>query len=134
MNMSTKFTQLALAGIASGLLSTAALADEMKGMDMPAKKDTAAHAKPMKKGKKAAKVKADSTSMPMNDSASVSKAGPHDCKGHNECKGMGNCAVSEKDLKVLAAKAGIPLDKAGKAHDCKGMNACKGLGGGQGGM
>lgn len=56
-------------------------------------------------------------------------ASRHSCRGKNACKGQGGCAVSETQLKDMAAKAGIPLDKAGSPHACKGMNECKGLGG-----
>jgi len=51
------------------------------------------------------------------------------CAGHNGCKGLGGCKVSEAKLKKLAKKAGVPMAKAGKAHDCAGLNECKGLGG-----
>ncbi len=53
----------------------------------------------------------------------------HACRGLNECRGQGGCAVTGAQLKELAAKAGVPLDSAGSPHDCKGKNACKGLGG-----
>jgi hypothetical protein len=132
MKMSTRFTQLALAGIASGMIVGTISAGEMGDMNMSTKMDSSAHAKPAK-GKKAHKVKAaatDSASMPMaSPDSSVTKTTAQGCRGHNTCKGMGNCAVSEKVLKELAAKAGIPMEKAGKPHGCKGMNECKGLGG-----
>ena len=133
MPLSNKLTQLALAGLASGLISTATLAEDKGGVSG---KDSSSHGKPAQKGKKAAKAKAaakDSSAVAMGDS-SMTKAMAHDCKGHNECKGMGNCAVSEKDLKELAAKAKIPMEKAGSAHSCMGQNACKGLGGCKAGM
>jgi hypothetical protein len=53
----------------------------------------------------------------------------HGCRGLNGCKGRGGCAVTETQLKSMAAKAGIPPEKAGSPHDCKGKNECKGLGG-----
>ena len=53
----------------------------------------------------------------------------HSCRGKNECKGQGGCAVTEAQLKEMAAKAGIPMEQAGSAHACKGLNECKGLGG-----
>src|SRR5690349_797853 len=115
MKLSSKLTQLALAGIASGLISTTALAEE--GGTVPAKKDTAAHAKPAKKGK-AVKAKTAMNDSAMSMDSSMTKSGPHGCKGQNTCKGMGNCSVSEKDLKDLASKSGIPMEKAGKAHGC----------------
>jgi len=134
MKRSSILTQLALAGIASGLISITAFGDEMNNAGGPAvKKDTGmVHAKPTKKRKKAKKKSAmnDSTSMSqgMKDTT-MAKTAHHGCKGQNACKGLGGGPVSESELKDLAAKAGIPLEKAGKAHSCKGLNSCKGLGG-----
>lgn len=137
MSLSTKLTQLALVGIASGMISAPALAEDMAGMNMPAKIDSAPKAKPAKRGNNSSHAKPavkDTASATMQMDTSMTKAMAHDCKGHNECKGMGNCAVSEKDLKALAAKSNIPMAKAGEAHSCKGQNECKGLGGCKGGM
>lgn len=101
--------QLALAGIAAGLLAHGAFAEDKApapsagkeaGMSAPATPDSAA-------------------GMPAE----------HSCKGQNECKGMGGCKMSKKDLKAAAKKMGLDPAKAGKAHDCKGKNECKGLGG-----
>lgn len=58
-----------------------------------------------------------------------SSAARHACRGKNACKGQGGCAVTASQLGAMAAKAGIPLEKAGAAHQCKGRNECKGLGG-----
>lgn len=104
MNTTTTLTRLALAGIASGMLAITACDKGAKAGDSgPA-------------GAKQAPA----------DSAKSAEQG---CKGLNACKGQGGCFVSESDLKAYAAKAGIPLEKAGKPHGCKGQNECKGLGG-----
>jgi hypothetical protein len=108
MKSSASFAQLALAGIAAGFLSQAAFAEEKAA---PAKEPT---------------VNAAPAS---GDSAAASDPQKHGCKGMNECKGMGGCKMSKKDLKAAAKKAGMSMDKAGKAHECKGKNECKGLGG-----
>jgi hypothetical protein len=105
MNTTTILTRLALAGIASGMLAVTACDKEGKAGDGSG----SAVAKP---------APADSV-----------KSAEHGCKGLNACKGQGGCSVSESDLKAYAAKAGIPLEKAGKPHGCKGQNECKGLGG-----
>src|SRR5690606_20750978 len=60
------------------------------------------------------------------DSAGKARAS---CRGKNECKGLGGCAMSDKQLDKRAKELGIPREKAGKAHSCKGLNECKGLGG-----
>jgi hypothetical protein len=107
MKTSQTLAQLALVGIAAGFLSNAAFADD-----------------------KAAPAKDSSMSSPATaDSSAAVAPHQHDCKGKNECKGMGGCKMSKKDLKTAAKKQGIAMDKAGKAHDCKGKNECKGLGG-----
>jgi hypothetical protein len=113
MKTSQTLAQLALVGIAAGFLSQTVLADE-KPMG---KKAAATMSAPMVKDSTAAMM--DSTMMTQG----------HECKGHNDCKGMGGCKMSEKDLKKAAKKMGMPLAKAGKAHDCKAKNECKGLGG-----
>lgn len=113
MKTSQTLAQLALVGIAAGFLSHTTLADE-KPM---AKKAGATMAEPMAM---------DSTASMMDSSA---MAQGHECKGHNDCKGMGGCKMSEKELKKAAKKMGMPAAKAGKAHDCKAKNECKGLGG-----
>lgn len=104
MKKSSILAQVALAGIAAGLLSP---------MSVSAADKT-------EKKKVVAKTKADTAK------AATAK---HACAGKNACKGQGGCAMTEKDLKARAKKLGIPLSKAGKAHGCKGQNACKGLGG-----
>jgi hypothetical protein len=179
-------TQLAMAGIAAGLVSVtpalavdATAADSAKPAMAPAKakkatkKDTTAKAaapatpaapaapakaatpatpatpaakdsaaKPMGKGPKMGKGEmkhdsamakhhaADSAKMgKMDAKAGAPKTAKHGCKGHNECKGQGGCAMTQKDLDAAAKKLGVPVEKAGKPHSCKGMNECKGLGG-----
>jgi hypothetical protein len=73
---------------------------------------------------------ADSAKMgKMDAKAGAPKTAKHGCKGHNECKGQGGCAMTQKDLDAAAKKLGVPVEKAGKPHSCKGMNECKGLGG-----
>jgi hypothetical protein len=108
MKPSASFAQLALAGIAAGFLSQAAFAE---GNAAPAKEPTV------------------SAAPASGDSAATADPQKHGCKGMNECKGMGGCKMSKKDLKAAAKKAGVGMDKAGKAHECKGKNECKGLGG-----
>jgi hypothetical protein len=103
-------SQLALAGIAAGFLAQAAFAEEK--------------ASPASAGKEA-EMSAPAAS---GDSAAAMPE-KHGCKGQNECKGMGGCKMSKKDLKAAAKKMGMDPAKAGKAHDCKGKNECKGLGG-----
>ena len=112
MHLSTKLAQLALAGIASGLVATATHAKDKAGMETPVMKDSAA-------------VK----DMPMGQDTAAAATAQHECKGMNSCKGMGGCAVTRKELKEMAKKAGVPMKNAGKAHSCKGKNECKGLGG-----
>lgn len=102
------FVHLALAGLAAGLLSNAAFASDNASA-------------PQEDGA--------GMSAPASDSAAPAMPAKHGCKGQNECKGMGGCKMSKKDLKAAAKKMGIPMAKAGKAHDCKGRNECKGLGG-----
>jgi hypothetical protein len=100
-------TNLAIAGIAAGFLSNAPFAED-----------------------KTVPSKDPSMSSPAaGDSSAMAAPHEHGCKGMNECKGMGGCKMSKKDLKAAAKKAGMAMDKAGKAHDCKGKNECKGLGG-----
>lgn len=125
------FTQLALAGIAAGYLSTAAFAEDNMAL---AEQEAAVTGPAAGDSASAPKAKADGNSCKghggckgMGDKEA--KATGHGCKGHNECKGMGGCKMSEKDLKAAAKKKGVPMDKVGKAHDCKGKNECKGLGG-----
>jgi hypothetical protein len=132
------FTQLALAGLASGLVTLAAQANEDKAAPVTS---TTAAAKPAAKMMKHA---ADSSAAvkpaakmvkPVADTSAAVAAAPvaaptkHACKAQNECKGLGGCAMSQKDLDAAAKKMGMKVDKAGKAHECKGHNECKGLGG-----
>ena len=108
MKTSNSLAQLALAGIAAGFLANAAMAEDK----MPAAPKDPAMSSPAS-----------------GDSAAAMAPHQHECKGMNECKGMGGCKMSKKDLQAAAKKAGVPMDKAGKAHGCKGKNECKGLGG-----
>lgn len=104
-------TNLAIAGIAAGFLSSAAFAGDKEAMPaMDASKDA-------------------SMSTPAAGDSAMAEPGVHGCKGMNECKGMGGCKMSKSDLKKAAKKMKMGMDKAGKAHDCKGKNECKGLGG-----
>jgi len=105
----TSFTQLALAGIAAGYLANAAFA----GDSAPA----------------SAKQESGVSAPAAGDSSAAAMPAQHGCKGENECKGMGGCKMSKKDLKAAAKKMGMDPAKAGKSHDCKGKNECKGLGG-----
>jgi hypothetical protein len=107
MKSSHSLANLALAGIAAGLLATAAFAGDKE--TLPAK-DSAASA-------------------PAAGDSAMAAPHEHGCKGMNECKGMGGCKMSRKDLKKAAKRMKMDMDKAGKAHDCKGKNECKGLGG-----
>lgn len=112
MNTTTILTRLALAGIASGMLAVTACDKEGKAGNGS--------------GSTAAKMDSVKTDPVKTDPV---KTAEHACKGLNACKGQGGCSVSETDLKAYAAKAGIPMENAGKAHGCKGRNECKGLGG-----
>lgn len=107
MKSSNSLANLALAGIAAGLLSSAAFAGDKDAM--PAK-DPA-------------------VSAPAAGDSAMAAPHEHGCKGMNECKGLGGCKMSKKDLKKAAKQMKMDMDKAGKAHDCKGKNECKGLGG-----
>ena len=111
MKSSQTLAQLALTGIAIGIFSHSAMAEDTS----KSKKDTSMTMSSAK----------DTTAAGMG----MDMAKAHECKGHNDCKGMGGCKMSEKDLKKAAKKMGMGMDKAGKAHSCKGMNECKGLGG-----
>ncbi len=141
MPKSNILAQIALAGIAAGLISTSkAMAVEVP----PAKSAVAATSdsttKPAPKPLAKATAKSKDSTKPkatpaMEDSskkgtkADMSKGQKHSCKGMNECKGQGSCAMTQKDLDAAAKKMGVPVEKVGKAHSCKGMNECKGLGG-----
>ena len=147
MKKSSILSQLALAGIAAGLVSVAPLhaadaaeksvktdkhgcggksgcggKDSVKGDKGSCKGHTSCKGKGGCKGVDS--VKAGK----LADTATVTVAS-HGCKGQNSCKGQGGCAMTEKDLKAAAKKSGTPMSKAGKAHSCKGQNSCKGLGG-----
>lgn len=106
-------TRLAMAGIASGMLALTQCGKAEK-----ARESSGAVPDKGAAGNAAEAVPAD-----------TARGDRHGCKGLNDCKGQGGCAVNEGTLKELAAKAGIPEEKAGKAHGCKGRNECKGLGG-----
>jgi hypothetical protein len=136
MKKTSMLTQLAIAGIAAGLVSAAPAHASHHGE----KKDSARTEKSGCKGKGGCKgesgckgkagCKGDSAAALGKKVAAVAAdTAKASCKGHNECKGQGGCAMSEKDLKARAEKLGIARDKAGKAHSCKGKNECKGLGG-----
>lgn len=113
MKNSSMLTKLAMAGIASGMLA----------LTQCGKAEKARESSDAAPDKNAAENAAEV--MP----ADTTKDAKHGCKGLNACKGQGGCAVNEAALKDLAAKAGIPPERAGKAHGCKGQNECKGLGG-----
>ncbi|MDQ3002932.1 MAG: hypothetical protein M3Y08_16930 [Fibrobacterota bacterium] len=117
MNKSKLLTNLAAAGIASGML---ALTQCNK-----AEKSGNAGGTPV------IKAPADDSAMSEASAATAdsSKTAKHDCRGKNECKGQGGCSVTQAQLEGMAIKAGILLEKAGKPHTCKGLNECKGLGG-----
>ncbi len=133
MKKSSLLSQLAIAGIAAGLVSVAPVrAADATGDTTKA----AAPAKKKHKSKKQKKAMADSSAKAsatgdstMGKSVAASQAAKHDCKGQNSCKGLGGCKTSQDELQARAQKAGISMDKAGSAHSCKGQNACKGLGG-----
>lgn len=124
MKKSNILSQLAVAGIASGMLALTACNKEKSGGAAEGGKQAA----PAEKQAMEGTGMPDSSMMDKGRMDTV-KTAKHECKGMNSCKGQGGCAVTEKDLKDLAAKAGTPLEKAGKAHGCKGLNECKGLGG-----
>jgi hypothetical protein len=42
----------------------------------------------------------------------------HGCAGHNVCKGLGGCKVTEAKLAKLAKKRGISVEEAGEPHAC----------------
>jgi hypothetical protein len=131
MKKSTLLSQLAIVGIAAGLVSvTPVRAADASGDTTK----TSTHSK--KKSKKHKKAMADSsmskhmaTDSTMGKSAAIVQGAKHDCKGQNSCKGLGGCKTSQDELQARAQKMGITMDKAGSAHSCKGQNSCKGLGG-----
>lgn len=142
MKKSTLLSQLAIAGIAAGLVSAAPAHADNHG----AKKsgDSTRTEKSGCKGKAAVKSGSDKGSCggpggcgAKGDSAlgkkiAADSAGAEakaSCRGKNACKGQGGCAMSDKQLEKRAKELGIPREKAGKAHGCKGKNECKGLGG-----
>jgi hypothetical protein len=148
MKKSSVLTQLAIAGIAAGLVSVAPVHASHHGDKSDSSKTEKFGCKGKSGCKGMGKVKSDSSckghtsckgasGCQGKDSASLGKKIAADsasakavaCKGHNSCKGQGGCAMSEKDLKAAAKKMGMPANKAGKAHSCKGKNECKGLGG-----
>lgn len=55
--------------------------------------------------------------------------GKHGCAGHNECAGHGGCATVKHECKGHNdCKGQGGCEVAGK-HACKGQNECKGMGG-----
>jgi len=126
MNKSSLLTQLAIAGIAAGLvsISPAFALEEMKAdTSKAAVSDTS---KPVKKKKKAKKaVMADSTAkadtsktMPMMaDTAKVKMGGGK----------MMHDSTMQKHMQdsMMHGKSGMVKEK----HSCKGQNSCKGMGG-----
>jgi len=129
MKKTTLLTQLAVVGIAAGLVAVApAHADKhAKKSEGPRTEKSGC------KGKNACKgpggcARKDSVlgKKVAADSLVDAKAS---CRGRNACKGQGGCAMSDKKLEKRAKELGIPRSEAGEAHSCKGKNACKGLGG-----
>lgn len=126
MNKSTYLSKLAIAGITSGMLALSGCGKSEKAGESGSKPE--AKQSPEQQPAMSEGGMPDSSMMDKSRMDTV-KTAKHSCKGMNACKGQGGCAVTEGDLKDLAAKAGTPIEKAGKAHSCKGMNECKGLGG-----
>lgn len=126
MKKSTLLSKLAMAGLASGMLTLTqcSKAEKSGETDVKGTEESA----PVESPALSAGGMQDSSMMDKARMDTV-KTAEHSCKGMNACKGQGGCASTAGDLKDLAAKAGIPMDKAGKAHDCKGLNECRGLGG-----
>lgn len=139
MKKTSTLTQLAIAGITAGLVA----AVPSQAADHGGKKH-ADSVRSEKSGCKAAK-SGDKNSCG-GPGGCGAKASPKDsamgkkvaadsvdakakCRGLNECKGKGGCAMSEKQLQKRAKELGIPREKAGEPHGCKGKNECKGLGG-----
>lgn len=132
-------TQLAIAGIAAGLVSTA----HADNHGTKKSGDSARAEKSGCKGKAVVKSGNDKSSCGgpggcgAKDSALGKKVAAPDaksdakasCRGKNACKGQGGCAMTDKQLEKRAKELGIPREQAGKAHSCKGKNECKGLGG-----
>ena len=149
MRTSNLLAQLAVAGIAAGMISVSTVSAEEMASPSP---DSAKTAPVPKKSKKRA-AKKDTVSVVTPGASSEAGGAPsavpaapkgasvagtgaasassdkHGCKGLNNCKGQGGCAMSDKDLQGAAKKMGKPIAEAGKAHGCKGGNECKGLGG-----
>jgi hypothetical protein len=134
VNKSNLLANLAIAGIAAGMISVASVSAE-EAATTPVVQDSSKHA--VKKHKRA-KVHKDSTAAVATPAAakdSIVKAAPvaasakHSCKGMNSCKGQGGCHMDQAGIDAAAKKMGMAADKAGKAHDCKTKNECKGLGG-----
>ncbi len=119
MEKTSMFTRLAIAGIAAGLVS-AAPAHADKGTKK------AEGTRTEKSGCKSVKAKHDAHGKKVAADSTEAKA---KCRGLNECKGQGGCAMSDKQIEKRAKELGVPREQAGKAHSCKGKNECKGLGG-----
>src|SRR6187399_604323 len=131
MKKSSVLTQLAIAGIAAGLVAVAPVHASHHGDKSDSTKSEKSGCKGKGGCKGMGKVKSDSSckghtsckgasGCQGKDSASLGKKVAADsamaaaCKGMNSCKGQGGCSMSEKDLKAAAKKMGIPADKAGK--------------------
>ena len=56
------------------------------------------------------------------------KAAKHVCKGHNECKGQGACAIAENGCAGQNSCKGKGGCATVAKHSCKGQNECKGQG------
>ncbi|MEO7427681.1 MAG: hypothetical protein ABI036_21030 [Fibrobacteria bacterium] len=132
MNKSNLLANLAIAGIAAGMISVASVSAEDGAATAPVVQDTSKH---MVKKHKRAKAHKDSSSAAATPADTSAKAAPvaaaekHSCKGMNSCKGQGGCHMDQAGIDAAAKKMGMAADKAGKAHDCKTKNECKGLGG-----
>lgn len=117
MKKTTTLTQLAVAGIAAGLVSAAPVHADKKSQHAESTRTEKSGCKSVKTEQAGKKVATDSTAAKVK------------CRGLNECKGQGGCAMSDKQIEKRAKELGIPREQAGKAHSCKGKNECKGLGG-----
>jgi hypothetical protein len=123
MNKSNLLANLAIAGIAAGMISVASVSAEDAAATAPVVQDTSKHAVKKHKHAKAHKDSSAAVATPAATVDTSAKAAPavaaakHSCKGMNSCKGQGGCHMDQAGIDAAAKKMGMPADKAGKAQD-----------------